>query len=109
MVSGISLFVGFAIYTEYPLISSKKRFDIAIGNIVGSNIFNILFILGATALIVPINFEASFLIDTIISLACAVLLLVLSLKGRKLHRWDGAITLLSYVGYFVYLYVTQIA
>lgn len=87
----------------------KKNSDIAIGNIVGSNIFNLLFILGVTALIVPINFEASFLIDTIISLACAVLLLVLSLKGRKLHRWGGAIMLLSYVGYFVYLYMTQIA
>ena len=87
----------------------KKNSDIAIGNIVGSNIFNILFILGITALIVPINFEASFLIDTIISLACAALLLVLSLKGRRLHRWGGAIMLLSYVGYFVYLYITQIA
>ena len=87
----------------------KKNSDIAIGNIVGSNIFNILFILGVTSLITPINFAPSFLIDTVISLACAVLLLVLSLKGRKLHRWGGAIMLLSYVGYFVYLYITQIA
>lgn len=81
----------------------KKNSDIAIGNIVGSNIFNILFILGVTALIIPINFDPSFLIDTVISLACAVLLLVLSLKGRKLHRWGGAIMLLSYAGYFIYL------
>ena len=86
----------------------KKNSDIAIGNIVGSNIFNILFILGITALIIPINFAPSFLIDTAISLACAVLLLVLSLKGGKLRRWGGAIMLLSYVGYFVYLYMTQI-
>ena len=87
----------------------KKNSDIAIGNIVGSNIFNILFILGITSLIIPINFAPSFLIDTAISLACAVLLLVLSLKGGKLGRWGGAIMLLSYVGYFVYLYMTQIA
>lgn len=87
----------------------KKNPDIAIGNVVGSNIFNILFILGITSLIIPINFAPSFLVDTVISLACAVLLLVLSLKGRKLHRWGGAIMLLSYVGYFAYLYVTQIA
>ena len=87
----------------------KKNPDIAIGNVVGSNIFNILFILGITSLIIPINFAPSFLIDTVISLACAVLLLVLSLKGGKLKRWGGAIMLLSYVGYFAYLYVTQIA
>ena len=83
----------------------KKNPDIAIGNVVGSNIFNILFILGITSLITPINFAPSFLIDTIISLTCAVLLLVLSLKGRKLHRWGGAIMLLGYCGYFVYLLV----
>ena len=87
----------------------KKNSDIAIGNIVGSNIFNILFILGITSLIMPINFAQGFLIDTVISLACAVLLLVLSLKGRRLHRWGGAIMLLSYAGFFVYLYITQIA
>lgn len=87
----------------------KKNPDIAIGNVVGSNIFNILFILGITSLIIPINFAPSFLIDTVISLACAVLLLVLSLKGGKLKRWGGAIMLISYGGYFAYLYLTQLA
>ena len=86
----------------------KKNPDIAIGNVVGSNIFNILFILSITSLIIPINFAPSFLIDTAISLACAVLLLVLSLKGGRLKRWGGIIMLLSYGGYFVYLYLTQI-
>ena len=87
----------------------KKNPDIAIGNVVGSNVFNILFILGITSLIIPINFAPSFLIDTAISLGCAVLLLVLSLKGGKLKRWGGAIMLISYGGYFAYLYLTQIA
>ena len=85
----------------------KKNSDIAIGNIVGSNIFNILFILGVTALIIPINFTSNFLIDTMISLVCAVLLLVLSLKGRKLHRWGGAVMLVAYAGYFTYLFLTM--
>lgn len=85
----------------------KKNSDIAIGNIIGSNIFNILFILGITALIIPINFASNFLIDTMISLVCAVLLLVLSLKGRKLHRWGGAIMLVAYAGYFTYLFLTM--
>ena len=87
----------------------KKNSDIAIGNVVGSNIFNILFILGVTSLIIPINFAPSFLIDTAISLGCAALLLVLSLRGGKLRRWGGAIMLASYAVYFVYLYVSQIA
>ena len=87
----------------------KKNPDIAIGNVVGSNIFNILFILGITSLIIPINFAPSFLIDTAISLACAILLLVLSIKGGKLKRWGGAIMLVSYGGYFAYLYLTQLA
>lgn len=87
----------------------KKNPDIAIGNVVGSNIFNILFILGITSLIIPINFAPSFLIDTAISLACAILLLVLSIKGGKLKRWGGAIMLISYGGYFAYLYLTQLA
>ena len=87
----------------------KKNSDIAIGNVVGSNIFNILFILGITSLIVPINFAPSFLIDTAISLGCAALLLVLSLRGGRLSRWGGIIMLFSYVGYFVYLYATQLA
>ena len=85
----------------------KKNSDIAIGNIIGSNIFNILFILGITALIIPINFASNFLIDTMISLVCAVLLLVLSLKGRKLHRWGGAVMLVAYAGYFTYLFLTM--
>ena len=87
----------------------KKNSDIAIGNVVGSNIFNILFILGVTSLIIPINFSRSFLIDTGISLVCAVLLLVLSLRGGKLRRWGGIIMLASYLGYFIYLYITQLA
>ena len=117
MAGGSDAFIGLTIValgTSLPelftsvMAAIKKNSDIAIGNIVGSNIFNILFILGVTSLIIPINFAPSFLIDTVISLACAVLLLVLSLRG-KLNRWGGAVMLLSYGGYFVYLYLTQIA
>lgn len=85
----------------------KKNSDIAIGNIIGSNIFNILFILGISSLIVPINFDPKFLIDTAISLGACVMLLVLTLKGRKLYRYGGAILLLSYTGYFTYLLLSM--
>ena len=89
-------------------LSSGANANMALGNVVGSNIFNILFILGITSLITPLGFAPSFLIDTLFSLACAVLLLVLSLNGGKLKRWGGIIMLASYAVYFVYLCATQL-
>lgn len=81
----------------------KGKSDIAIGNIVGSNIFNILFVVGTTALINPVVFEANFLIDTMIAVAAGVLLLLCVIKKKKLVRRDGIIMLLCYGAYFVYL------
>lgn len=82
----------------------KKKSDIAIGNIVGSNIFNILFVIGISALITPVAYQSEFFIDSIICIATAALLLVCVLnKNKKLKRWGGIIMLLCYVGYFVYL------
>ncbi len=83
----------------------KKNADIAIGNIVGSNIFNILFIVGITAVITPVTFEAGFIIDTIIALIAGIMLLFFSLKGSTLRRWGGAVMLISYVGYFIYILI----
>lgn len=83
----------------------KGNADIAIGNIVGSNIFNILFVLGTSALIIPITFEASFAIDTIIAIAAGVLLWIATVGKKKLTRPWGIIMLLCYAGYFVYLLV----
>lgn len=83
----------------------KKNADIAIGNIVGSNIFNILFIVGLTAVITPVTFESGFIIDTVIAFAAAIMLLLFSLKGSMLRRWGGIVMLLSYAGYFVYILI----
>ena len=84
--------------------AKKGSADIAIGNIVGSNIFNILFVVGTTALITPVVYAQSFLVDSIVAVATMVLLLLLLLnKDRKLKRWGGAILLVGYVAYFVYL------
>lgn len=77
--------------------------DIAVGNIVGSNIFNILFVLGTTALITPITFEAKFFVDATVAIVASILLWVCSVKTKKLNRLSGAIMLLCYGGYFVYL------
>lgn len=84
--------------------AKKGNADIAIGNIVGSNIFNILFVVGTTALITPVVYAQSFLIDSIVAVATMVLLWILVInKDRKLKRWGGAILLVGYVAYFVYL------
>ncbi len=81
----------------------KGNADIAVGNILGSNIFNILFVLGLTSLIIPVPFESKFLIDTVIAFVAALLILLFSIKSKKLARWAGITMLVSYAGYFVYL------
>ncbi|MDO4306782.1 MAG: calcium/sodium antiporter [Eubacteriales bacterium] len=81
----------------------KGKADIAIGNIVGSNIFNILFVVGTTALITPVVFEAKFVIDMLISGAAGVLLWVCVFKDHKLSRTGGLVMLAGYAAYFLYL------
>lgn len=81
----------------------KGKADIAIGNIVGSNIFNILFVVGTTALVTPVIFESKFVIDTWVSFAAGVLLWIGVAKRKELRRPTGVVMLLAYLGYFVYL------
>ena len=83
----------------------KGKADIAIGNIVGSNIFNILLIIGITGVILPVPFEPSFLVDCIIAAAAGVLLWLCVFRKKKLKLADGIIMLASYAAYFVYLIV----
>lgn len=83
------------------IAAARKNADIAVGNIVGSNIFNILFILGSCACISPLDYSSDFLLDSIMCTASAVLLLLLILnRDRKLSRWGGAVMLAVYAGYF---------
>ena len=83
----------------------KGNADIAIGNIVGSNIFNILFVLGTSALITPVPYQATFLVDGIIAVAAGVLLWVATIRKKELTRPWAIVMLLGYVAYFVYLLV----
>lgn len=86
------------------LAAKKGNADIAIGNIVGSNIFNILFVLGTTALITTVPYASNFIIDTVVAvIAAVVLLLCVANKDRKLKRPGGAVMLGLYAVYFVYL------
>ena len=81
----------------------KKAADIAIGNIVGSNIFNILFVVGTSSLIIPITFAESFRIDTAVAAAVALLLLICCAPKKRLSRVSGILMLVCYVLYFVFI------
>lgn len=81
----------------------KGNADIAIGNIVGSNIFNILFVIGTSALITPVPYEKGFITDGWIAVAAGVLLWIAVFRTRKLQRKWGIFMLLSYLAYFLYL------
>ena len=79
--------------------SYKHNADIAIGNIVGSNIFNILFVLGVTAVITPIAYVNDFIVDNIMAMFVMLLLFLCVIRHRKLTRLGGIIMLLCYAAY----------
>ena len=81
----------------------KGNADIAIGNIVGSNIFNILFIVGLSAVIVPVPFADPFRIDTVIAFLAGIVLLLCALPRKKLLRRHGLMMLALYGIYLTYL------
>lgn len=83
--------------------AKKGNADIAIGNIVGSNIFNILFVIGTSALITPVVYESKFILDGVIAVAAGVLLWVAVYRKRELRRPWGVVMLMGYAGYFLYL------
>ena len=81
----------------------KDKTDIAVGNIVGSNIFNILFVLGTSALIIPIPYAASFKFDSMVAAIAMVILWGCVFKDKKMGRPGGVIMLAGYAAYFAYL------
>ena len=81
--------------------ASKKNSDIAIGNIIGSNLFNILFVVGLSALIIPVPFSPAFKVDTMVVLASIVAVLLFCLPKKRLSRVAGGIFLVAYLAYFL--------
>ena len=81
----------------------KGKPDIAVGNIVGSNIFNILFVVGTTALITPVPYASSFLVDSCVAVAAVAFLFLCVVKNKKLGRLGGFLMLLGYAAFFVYI------
>ena len=83
----------------------KNELDMAIGNVVGSNIFNILLILGAASAISPITFLAVNAIDASILIVMSVIVWILCAKKKKLNRPDGILMLVLYVAYLIYIII----
>lgn len=81
----------------------KGNADIAIGNIVGSNIFNILFVIGTASIITPVIYEPAFIIDAIIAIAAGFLLWISVARTKSLRRPWGIVMLVSYAVYLGYL------
>lgn len=83
----------------------KKSMDIAIGNVVGSNIFNIFLILGVSATVTPINYNPAFNTDIIILIAGTLFIMLAMFVGKKhqLDRWQAAVLLVVYVAYIVFI------
>lgn len=86
----------------------RKHADVAVGNIIGSNIFNILCILGISSIITPLPLEGRlFEIDQFVMLAAAAVLLLFLYFGLRLSRLKGAILLLGYVAYIAAMFGMQ--
>lgn len=88
------------------IVAARKRnTDIAVGNIVGSNIFNVFFILGTTAVITPVPYQMAAQTDLLINIFLSLLLFafIFTGRGRRLERWEGLLFLVIYAVYIAFL------
>lgn len=86
------------------IVAAKKdEVDMALGNVIGSNIFNILLVLGVAGAISPVTFISENIIDIIILIIMSVVVWVFAWSKKKLVRWHGATMLVSYAIYLVYI------
>lgn len=87
----------------------KKNVDIAVGNIVGSNIFNIFWILGVSSLIKPLPFNPASIYDLGMTIMASILLFLFLFVGRKhqIDKFKGIIFVLIYIGYIVFLSINS--
>jgi cation:H+ antiporter len=85
----------------------KKNMDIAVGNVIGSNIFNLFFVLGISAVIKPLPFYEASMADTGMTIFSNILLFGLVFIGRKhiLQRWQGTVFVLIYFLYMTYVII----
>lgn len=86
------------------MVSAQKgNSDIAIGNVIGSNVFNILMIIGVTGLVKPMHIKGITSLDLIVMLASMLLLWFFCRTTYKVKRWEGAVLAISYIAYLAWL------
>ncbi|MCT2536033.1 calcium/sodium antiporter [Aquibacillus koreensis] len=83
----------------------KKESEIALGNIVGSNIFNILFVLGASSIISPLAVDSKIVFDIVLMILLTVILLIFSRSKFTIGKVEGAILAIAYIAYLIYIII----
>jgi cation:H+ antiporter len=81
----------------------KNELDMALGNVIGSNIFNILFVLGTAATISPLTVIGENIVDAAVLIGMSALVWCFCWRKKRLVRWQGIVMLVMYVGYVVYI------
>ena len=91
------------------MAAHKKNPEIAVGNVVGSNIFNIFFVLGISAIIRPLPFQTKNNVDIAVVIFTSLMLFFFMFTGKKrsLDRWEGIVCLILYFGYVAFLIVNE--
>lgn len=91
--------------------SLKKEDDIAVGNVIGSNVFNIVFILGLSSTIqsLTITNPIHTLVDMLVMLASGLIILGVSLMNKRMKKWQGLVMLLGYVAYLAFIIIRNYA
>ncbi len=107
-VSVIALGTSLPELATSAVAAARKQNEISLGNIIGSNIFNILAILGVTSTIAPISIQdtgvLSFDLWYMLGLSILLMLLILPLKGSQLGRWKGVLLVISYILFLFFIY-----
>lgn len=87
--------------------AARHKDRLALGNILGSNVFNILFILGCSSIVTPLSFAGMTLVDAVAIMLSCILLLIWAYTGSRcrIDRWEGSLMLLCFIGYYVFLFI----
>lgn len=92
------------------IVASKKgEVDLAMGNVIGSNIANILVVLGLSASLSPMSVNNMVLIDSVILIIASIITYIMSFRGKTINRKEGAVMLLMYAAYTVYIFIRNFA
>jgi cation:H+ antiporter len=91
------------------MAARKGENEIALGNVVGSNIFNVLFILGLSGVVTPLGINSDVLIDTVLLIGITITAVIFSITGQKISKIEGWILVIMYVTYIAYIILRALA